>query len=82
VTPEDRSKMPYITSVERHGIERGRIEGLREAVLHALERRFGPVEPDVRDALDGVENVERLKVLHGAAMEADTLESFRGALAT
>lgn len=35
--------MPYITSVERIGIQKGMLQNAREAVLDALEARFATV---------------------------------------
>ena len=43
--------MTYITSIEELGIEKGRIEGLREGIILALELKFGdaaqPTEPSI-----------------------------------
>jgi len=44
---EEERKMPYVTSVERIGVERGKQEGLeqgkRQAVLQVAQARFGAV---------------------------------------
>lgn len=71
---EENMKMPYITSVERIGMEKGlekgrmegRMEGLREGVgrtlIRMIQRRFGSVPDWVNDRL--------------AAADLDTLESW------
>ena len=48
---EEEMSMPYITSIERMGLERGRQEGLQQGLLQGeatvlrrlLTRRFGPL---------------------------------------
>lgn len=79
---EKEREMPYVTSIERLGIERGRLQGLREAVLLQLEHRFGPTTPEFRDALETIQDADRLRTLHQQALEVLALEDFRKALAT
>ena len=40
---EEEKQMPYITSVERIGIQKGMLQNAREAVLDVLEARFATV---------------------------------------
>ena len=40
---EEETSMPYITSIERMGIERGRQEGEATLLRRLLTRRFGPL---------------------------------------
>ncbi|MBF0612239.1 MAG: cytosolic protein [Magnetococcales bacterium] len=42
---EEETKMPYLCSVERIGIEKGRLEGMAEMLMELLQERFGSV-PD------------------------------------
>ncbi len=52
---EQEHTMSYVTIAERHGIAKGRIEGLAEGwtggqddlLLRLIQRRFGPVPEDV-----------------------------------
>jgi hypothetical protein len=48
--------MTYITSIEELGIEKGRIEGLREGIILALELKFGdaaqPIIAEIREVND------------------------------
>jgi hypothetical protein len=55
-TFEEERQMTYITSIEEIGIEKGRIEGLREGIILALELKFGdtaqPVIAEIREIND------------------------------
>ncbi len=81
---EEEKKMPYVTSVERIGIEKGIQQGIRqgsltearEMVLQALKVRFGAVPPDVEMAIKQIEVNETLKELHSRAILCDSLETF------
>src|SRR5206468_5847783 len=61
-------KMPYLTSFERRGIQKGREEGvvlgLRRAVLSALQVRLGGVPDPIREAIEAVDDAARLEALH------------------
>ena len=52
---ERERQMPYITSIERMGIEKGRQEGLQQGealvLRRLLTRRFGPLPPWVEERL-------------------------------
>jgi hypothetical protein len=77
--------MPYITSVERMGIEKGKpqgkLEGIlqnrRETVIDALEIRFDNVPSDLVDAINQIENPSLLKTLHRQAITLDSLSEFQ-----
>lgn len=43
--------MPYVTSVERIGLARGRAEGTRETVRRFIQARFGVVPPAVEQRI-------------------------------
>jgi hypothetical protein len=81
---EEERRMPYITSIERTGIEKGRKEGVllatQQAVLDALAAKFGAVPESVTAAIAGLSDVERLRALHGAAVVAGSLAEFEAAL--
>jgi hypothetical protein len=55
---EEERKMPYITSVERIGYERGRKEGRvedrRSIVPRLLERKFGQVSQEMGDRISSL----------------------------
>jgi hypothetical protein len=51
--------MPYITSVERLGIEKGIEKGRaesRRALFEVLEARFGALDPDLTERIHAVKD--------------------------
>ena len=76
--------MPYITSIERHGIEKGlqqgRLQALQEAVADLVEARFPHVPGALRDQIVAIEDPARLKELHRRAAVASDIEEFRASL--
>ncbi|MBF0141688.1 MAG: DUF4351 domain-containing protein, partial [Magnetococcales bacterium] len=48
---EENQKMPYISSVERIGMEIGRQEGAAVVFLRLLQRRFGPPSAVIHDTV-------------------------------
>jgi len=77
---EENEKMPYVTSVERIGIEKGRQEGLRESIIRVLEVRFGPVSSRLRLLLEQVADVNQLLKLNERAVLTPTLADFEQGL--
>jgi predicted transposase YdaD len=93
---EEERKMPYVTSIERHGIEKGlqqglqqgreqglhegRLQALREVVLEILEDRFQGVPGAVRADVTAVEDAALLKELRRRAVSAASVEEFELAL--
>ena len=73
---------------ERRGRREGRIEGReegvlnsrREAVLHAVNIRFGRVPKDLAGQLDQIDSVETLDALLAAAIRARSERDFLRAL--
>jgi len=78
---EAASAMPYITSAERIGIERGIERGLREGILETLRVRFGVVPSGLEERILGVDGADRLRELHHAAVLAPGLAEFAVRLA-
>jgi len=80
--------MPYVTSVERIGIEKGlqqglqqgSLQGTQEMVLEAVTVRFGVVPEEVAQAVNAIETRETLRSLLRQAMTSPNLEAFREAL--
>jgi hypothetical protein len=77
---EEEHKMPYVHSVERLGIKKGKQEGLRESVISALEVRFGIVPEPVKEALQAVSDHDLLSELHRQAVIVPSLEGFEAVL--
>lgn len=72
---EQEKQMPYVTSIERMGIERGRKEGRQEGerslILRQLTRRVGDVPESLTDRIQ-VLSIEQLETL------AEDLLDFQG----
>ena len=77
---EEVKKMPYITSFERIGMEKGLLEDGREMVLEALDERFGEVSGEISNAVDKIEDRDTLKSLHRYAIRCASLEEFKKSL--
>ncbi|NES01205.1 MAG: DUF4351 domain-containing protein [Symploca sp. SIO1B1] len=82
---EQEQNMPYITSAERIGMERGLQEGRQEGrqeeaqrlLLRLLERRFTlSVPTEVQSRLQQL-SVEQLEELLDVALTVDSLEQFK-----
>ena len=69
--------MPYITSVERMGIEKGMLQKGRETVIDALEIRFENVPSDLVDAINQIEDPSLLKNLHRQAITIGSISEFQ-----
>jgi hypothetical protein len=79
---ERKKSMPYITSIERSGIERGRKEGHKEgceqtfleAIGTCLDVRFGEEGPGLLERFKLPADIESLRCLHRRVLEAKGLE--------
>jgi len=73
--------MPYVTSIERFGIEKGRKEGIlqhsRKSVLDVLRTRFKRVPQPLTKMVQAFDDSKLLTKLHQEAILADSLESFK-----
>jgi hypothetical protein len=80
--------MPYITTAERIGIEKGIQQGIqqgilsdaREMVIEALQERFVVVGEDIIDKIKAIGNREVLKGLHKSAIRAKDIDEFKEGL--
>ena len=67
----------------KQGIEQGGRERTVEALLDVLEIRFGLAASDpLATRIEAIEDVQRLKQLHRAAIQVPSLEEFRRLLDT
>ncbi len=81
--------MPYVTSVERLGLERGRKEGLRkglkkgrqegqrEGIELDLETTFDVVDAHLLEEIRGLKDVGKLRIIARALKKAKTLNQIR-----
>jgi hypothetical protein len=59
---EEENKVPYITSVEKIGFERGIAQGVQQGVQQGeqkltillLEQRLGQISPELKEQIDGL----------------------------
>jgi hypothetical protein len=49
---EEEEKMPYITSIERMGMERGMQQGEAAVLIRQLRRKFGELPEDKRERVE------------------------------
>jgi hypothetical protein len=85
---EEKHKMPFITNIERRGIEKGKTEGLREGnrvraredIVRALEVRFGAVPERLVEAISTVNDLDLLDELHRQAILSTDLGAFEAVL--
>jgi hypothetical protein len=78
---EEEKKMPYVTSAERIGIDKGQLLNAREMLLEALDARFSSDTPaDIKQQIQALNNKIMLKRLHRSAIQSKDIDDFRKAL--
>jgi predicted transposase YdaD len=72
--------MPVLSRMELRGLEkgeqRGRLLGARESVIEVLKIRFEDVPQTIKEAVNQIEDVARLKQLHKQAITVASLIEF------
>ncbi|NEP59236.1 MAG: hypothetical protein F6K31_19815 [Symploca sp. SIO2G7] len=72
--------MPYITSVERRGLEKGLQQGLQqgkqENILQLLEIRFEDVAQELKQIIEKLDDIELLGKLFAQAATTQSLDEF------
>jgi hypothetical protein len=69
---EEKRNMPYVTSVERIGIEKGRQEGIQEFVCRLLKKKYSLAGEDVSAFVSGL-TPEQLEALGEVILEAENV---------
>lgn len=77
---EEEKGMPYVTSIERFGIEKGILEQARKSVVDALRTRFKRVPQSLVKMLQSIEDAKLLSNLLKQAILADSLKTFKQGL--
>ena len=80
--------MPYVTSVEKIGIEKGMQQGMqqgmlldaREMLLEVLNERFGRTNVKLSAKLESIDSRERLKTLLRQALQVKSINEFENKL--
>ena len=79
---EEKSKMPYVTSVERVGIKKGELRTLREALIEVLHARFGDLPPTLTAAINAIADPVLLKKLLKLSITTPSPAVFEESLST
>ena len=82
--------MPYVTSIERlgiqqgiqQGIQRGTLANAREDVIEILEVRFERVPDAVAKTIGGIDDLSTLKTLHKKAVTVGSIEEFESIISS
>ena len=75
-------KMPYVTSVEKIGIEKGMLQGMlleaQDMLIEVLTERFGEVNAEMSKQIKRIDSRERLKDLLRQVLRVKNFEEFGG----
>ncbi len=85
LTFEEERKMPYVTSIERLAIKKGREEGRQEGIIagllegigRTLEARFGATGKKLMPKVQALQDVKKLRALNRAIHSGKTLEEIK-----
>ena len=76
--------MPYITSIERIGIQKGIEQSLQqmrqilwESIELGLRLKFGDEGLEILPEISGIQDVEQLRAIHRGLLTVNTLEELR-----
>ena len=73
--------MPYITSVERRGIEKGKEEGIREGILESLpttlEIKFGAEGLEILPEISQIQDLDVLRAVVAGIKTKKTVQELR-----
>jgi hypothetical protein len=79
---EQEVHIPYITSIERKGIQQGLQQGIREGLLAGielgLELCFGDEGLRLLPEIRQIEDVEVLRAIHAGLKRVGSLDELRG----
>ncbi len=73
---EEKNTMTHVTSWERLGVKKGKLENSREWVLKILTKRFRRVPSSIRKAIGELNDLSKLDRLGNWAITADSLKNF------
>ena len=77
---EEARRMPYITSIERAGIEQGILLRSREDVIEVLRLRFPDLPQQTSERVERIQDDAFLRALLRAAATAESLAEFSAVL--
>lgn len=76
-TYEEDRKMPYITSVEEIGYDRGLEQGERSLVLRQLDYKFGELSASISDQIKSL-SLPKIEALSKALLDFTSIEDLTG----
>ena len=74
---QEEQRMPYITSVERIGIQKGMREGLIEGISVGLRLKFGEEGLSLLPEISEIQDVEQLRAILAGLAEVNALSELR-----
>ncbi|MEL6165479.1 MAG: hypothetical protein AAFR37_17575 [Cyanobacteria bacterium J06628_3] len=74
---EENKKMPYVTSVERRGIQKGKEEGILKGIEALLEVKFGVEALELLPEISQIQDVDVLESILTGIKAKKTLEEIR-----
>ena len=77
---EQETHVPYITSWERHGIQKGERKGYLYGIAMSLEIKFGKAGLRCLPMIRKIDDLKALKAVGKAIKKAATVEKLRAAL--
>jgi len=76
VSYEKEKNMPYVTSIERFAMEKGKLENAQDMILDALEAKFGSTPQEIKENILLLDDQTKLKKLHQEAILSQDLKEF------
>ncbi len=75
---EEEQKMPYVTGIERRGIEKGILIKAREAILRVLQVRFRNISlpESLVQMIQGIDKEDVLDTLHDESILVESIPTF------
>ncbi len=77
---EEEQRMPYVTSIERLALKKGRAEGMVDTIAVVLEAKFGAAGKRLVPRVRALGDVERLRALTRTLLSAASLDEVKAAL--
>ncbi len=81
---QEEQRMPYITSVERIGFQRGLEQGLeqmrqvlKEGIELVLEMKFGSSGLNLLPEISEIQDIDQLRTIHAALKTVNSVEELR-----
>jgi hypothetical protein len=69
--------MPYITSIERMGLEKGYLEAMQKNIATSLQIRFGAPGKRLVSRVRKISDMDQLQILFEAILKAEDLGEIR-----